>query len=113
LLGRVESVFFGIEDHGCLTLMVHLDFGVSSQGFGGFALDRWDEERNRRVGTAEGGDFVLRLLTLFGVDRLEQIVGAYVYAIRESDFGPIVGLARTDPDGGAEFMVKDWREDWL
>lgn len=36
---RIRSVSLGIEDHDVLTAFLHLDFGGTSQGYGGYALD--------------------------------------------------------------------------
>lgn len=35
----IKSVSLGIEDHGLLTAYLHLDYGGTSQGFGGYCLD--------------------------------------------------------------------------
>jgi hypothetical protein len=112
-LGKVESVVFGREDHGILTCFVHLDFGGSRQGFGGYVLDTFCERRDRRVGSAAGTDFVLRLLDLFGVDRLDQIKGRVCYALREKAYGQIVGLETTPFEGGKRFLVEEWRAEWF
>lgn len=111
-LGKVESVHLGFEDHGILTLYVHLKFGGTCQAFGGIALDTFDQQRDRRTGTAEGCDFILRLLKLFGVQEYRQIVGRYVYALRERPYGSIEGLVLPEADGGAGFLLSDWRADW-
>lgn len=112
-LGKVEKVDLFREDHGLLTVYVHLRFAGSGQGFGGFVLDTFDKARDRRVGTAMGLDFVLRLLALFDVDRLDAIAGRYVYALREGGWNsPIIGLELPEPDGGGRFMVADWQREW-
>lgn len=113
-LGRVESVRLGIEDHGILTCVVRIRFGSSSQGFGGLFLDGYDKEKKRRTGWAPGSDWIRRLCALFGAeDIVKDIVDKPVYALYESDrLGDIVGLQRIEPDGGATFLLSEWREDW-
>lgn len=113
-LGKVDRVFFGFEDHGILTCWVHLSFGGTGQGFGGCALDE-SNEKGRRVGTAGGLDFILRLLELFKVDELGKIAGRTVYALRETDsYGaPIIGLEVPAFDGGGSFRLKDWQAQWF
>lgn len=103
-----------VEDHGILTLNVGLDFGGTSQGFGGYALDEWSEADGRRVGAAAGADLILRLLWLFGVDRFSKIVGRPVYALRGSDGlqGTIIGLETPAFDGSRKLLVSEWRERW-
>ena len=112
-LGKVRKVDLFREDHGLLTLYVHLEFAGSGQGFGGYCLDTFDKARGRRVGSAMGLDFVMRLLALFDVDRLDDITGRYVYALRRDGWNsPIIGLELPEPDGGARFMVADWQREW-
>lgn len=113
-LGKVGSVFFGLEDHGILSFMIHLDFGGTGQGFGGYALDGYSKEKKRRIGTAAGTDLVLRLLTLFGVRTLEEIKGRSVFALRESVqiSAKIIGLRLPEFDGGTEFLIEDWQNEF-
>jgi hypothetical protein len=111
-LGKVKSVDLFVEDHGILTLYVHLDFGGSGQGFGGIALDSYSEKDKERVGTASGLDFILRILRLFGVDRLEQIKGRSVFALRAGEAGMIEGLELPAFDGGKRFLIDDWKKRW-
>jgi len=112
-LGRVERAELFVEDHGILTFYLHLTFGGSGQGFGGVALDTWDDAKKRRVGTAGGCDLVLRLLDLFKVDRLERCVGRAVYALREAPYGQIMGLELPAFDGGGKLLLDDWRREWF
>lgn len=115
-LGKVTSVFFGLEDHGCMTFWIHLDYGGSGQGFGGVALDQWSKGDDRRVGTAAGLDLLIQLLELFGVDTLEKIVGRSVYALHEDGGGwnaSVVGLQLPAFDGGKQLLLDDWRKRWF
>lgn len=114
-LGKVESVMFGFEDHGILTFMIYLNYGGSCQGFGGYALDTYDKEKKRRVGTAAGTDLILKLLNLFKVSKLDDIEGRSVFALRDSDnwTSSIVGLKLPDFDGGEELLISDWQKEWF
>jgi hypothetical protein len=112
-LGKVERVQLTLEDHGILTLWLHLVFNGSGQGFGGRALDAWDEAKNRRVGTALGLDYILQMLALFKVDTLGAIKGRYVYALRNEPYGDIIGLELPEPDGSTRFVVEVWLAEWL
>lgn len=111
-LGKISDVYFGRESHGIITLLLTIDFGCSGQSFGGYALDKHDPGKDRRVGTSAGMDFVLRVLGLFNVSQLTGIIGRYVYALREAPLGPIVGLKLPECDGGAVFLVRDWQKEW-
>lgn len=115
-LGKVESVSFGSGDHGNMTFWVMLDFGGGGQGFGGYALDDWDESKKRRVGTAAGMDLIMQLLELFKVDSLNQIAGRPVYALYENEHhfnDKIIGLEIPAFDGGKKFLIKDWQNEWF
>lgn len=113
-LARVESVELYIEDHGILTCFVnlHKEEGLH-QGFGGYSLDGYNEKLKRRVGTAGGMDWVLRLLQIFKVDRLEKIQGKMCYALYESDSRQIKGIQTLELDGGETFLIKDWQAQWF
>ncbi len=114
-LGKVKEVFFGREGHGLMTLWVHVDFGGTGQGFGGYGLDSFDKKRDRRVGTAGGLDLVMRLLDLFDVDSLDKIKGRPVYALRDSETwnSPITGLETPAFDGGKRLLVAEWQREWF
>jgi hypothetical protein len=114
-LAKVESVDLFIEDHGILTLFVNLDYGGTHQGFGGYSLDGYDETLKRRVGTAGGTDFILRILNMFKVSKLEDIKGRSVYAIKQGEkySSTVIGLKTPDFDGGEEFLISDWRRQWF
>lgn len=112
-LGKITTCELLIEDHGILTLSMTFDFGGSGQGIGGYALDTFDRDRDRRVGTAGGLDFVLRTLNLFKVDRLRAIVGRTAFAVYATDRGIIDGIEIPAHDGGGIFMFENWRREWF
>jgi len=72
---RIESVSLGYEDHGILTCMLHLDYGGSGQGFGGYVLDYYNKDIEERVGTAYGMEFIILILKTVGVEKWEDLVG--------------------------------------
>jgi hypothetical protein len=118
-LAKVESAELFIEDHGVLTCYVMLDGGGWGQGFGGLCLSRSDpdpqDKTHRQRGSAQGLDFVLRVLELFRVDKLSQCVGRTVYALYAEPYqlnDSIAGLRLPAFDGGREFLLEDWRKEW-
>lgn len=114
-LGRCGTPDLHFEDRAILTLYMQIDFGGSCQGFGGYRLDRYDKVLKTSKGTASGMDFVIRLLKLFEVDRLEDIKGRAVYALYETDdfHSFIIGLRTPKFDGDKTFLVKDWQREWF
>jgi len=112
-LGRVEYADIMIEDHGIMTFAIGFDFGGSHQAFANYALDTWDEEKKRRVGTAFGCDVILRLMKVFRVDRFSEIVGKVAYVIRDDGVNPMIrGIEATPFDGGQKLMIKEVGEEW-
>ena len=112
-IGRVTGARMFIEDHGILTFFVDLEFGAGGQGFGGYCLDSYDESKKRRVGTAAGIDLILRLMNFFMVDELGKAKGCVVVALREEPYGQVVGLRRMPFDGGASFLISEWKAEWF
>lgn len=66
----IKSTHLGREDHAIMTFMIHLDYGGSGQGFGGYVL---------------GGPFgikaIERVLEITGVDRWEKLPGCPVRVV--------------------------------
>lgn len=78
---QIESTMLGYEDHGILTCYLHLKWGARGQGFGGYALDKHNGERNlksRRLGTAYGCEFIARIMQTVGVEKWEDLKGKFV-----------------------------------
>lgn len=75
---QITGTTLGIEDHGIMTAMIGLSGEGWDVGFGGFALDQWDEAQKRRVGTDYGLEFVMRVLHVVGVDSWEKLKGQHV-----------------------------------
>lgn len=112
-LARVERAEMYIEEHGILTFFLDLDKESGmQQGFGGYSLDGYDEKLKRRIGTDAGMDFVLQMLQIFHVDRLEKIKGKMCYALYDSGSSRIIGIETLKIDGGKQFVIKDWCKQW-
>lgn len=69
ILGRVSGVF---RAYLCL------DYGDANQEFGGFPLDKYDEATKKRVSTACGIEFIIRVLKTVGVGKWENLPGNYI-----------------------------------
>ena len=75
---RIESTNLGVEDHGILTVFIYLDYGGTSQGFGGHFLDDYDEKTNKRTASKACGLFVKKVLEVVGVENWEDLPGKFV-----------------------------------
>jgi len=84
----IKSTMLGIEDHGIMTFMLHLDYGGSSQGAGGYALDapiKVGDTFLRRVGTAGGMSLIMAILKIVGVENWEELKGHHI-RVKTDDF---------------------------
>lgn len=112
-VAKVERTTLGYEDHGILTCFLHLSYGTGgAQGAGGYALDEYDKTLERRVGTAYGCEFLIRLMRACGVDEWSKLKGRTVYAVRDGDgFGAtVIGIEPLPTEPGEAFMFADLKE---
>lgn len=92
-LSIVESIFIGIEDHGILTITLHLTGAETSwgQSYGAYSYgsvsmeDKWAIGGKQRGGLAFSRT-VIALCRGFGVDNILDIKGKMCWAIRERPF---------------------------
>ena len=109
-IGRVSSFKLGTEDHGIMTFWVHLDFNGSGQAFGGYCMDSFDQQSDKRCGSAFGTECVLRLLRCFNVEDIGEIKGKPCMALYDN-YKPfsskIIGLAPLPSDKGEIFIIED------
>ena len=105
-LGRVENTMLGVEDHGIFMTYLYLDYAGSSQGAGGYALDKYNKEKQRRVGSAYGLDWIMRTLEVAGVYKWEDLKGVYLYALKEDHWGMVKGLVNAN-DKSKVFIFED------
>ena len=72
----IKHAVIEIEDHGCLTAFLHLDYGVAGQGFGGFCLySELDKTTPLKNPGNYAGNFIYRCLEVVGVSRWENLIG--------------------------------------
>ena len=98
--GKIESTMLGIEDHGIMSFFLHIKFDGSGQGFGGYALDQWNEAKKKRVGTAFGLDCIKNIIETVGVSKWEDLKGKYIRAKYEKNqwSGPIIAIGHIIED---------------
>ena len=70
-------------------------------------LDTYDKARNSRVGTAEGCEWIRRVLDLFKERDFLSLCGRTVYVLRANGVGPILGLEMPPFDGGKRLLLTD------
>ena len=101
-------------------MLVIFSFEGSGQGFGGFVLDepkKQEDGTTRRVGSAAGMDYIIRLMDAFGARNFDDIKGRTAIAIRDRDGfgGTIVGVRCPTVFGGSgkAFLIDEWRKEWF
>ena len=70
----IESVAITNDYHGLLSAWLHLDYGGSGQGFGGFALYLPKSFKHHNIESV-AGHFIWRVMEIAGVNRWDQLKG--------------------------------------
>ena len=100
-LAKITKAGLNIKDMGILTFEIHVDFEDGwSMMIGGLALDGYDEEKDKRIGTAYGCEMIRRLLLLFDVNNINEIENKiiWVYGKGEGNMFATKGISRLKVD---------------
>lgn len=103
----ISRTTLGYEDHGILSAYVGLDYGGSVQSFGGYALDKYDAGLKRRIGTAYGTEFIIRVLRVLGVDSWEKVKGQHCRARASTEHVYAIGHILEDRWFNAEGLADE------
>jgi hypothetical protein len=87
----IKSVTLSNADHGCLSSFIQLDFGDSSQGFGGYNL----YSKGIRNGNY-AGLFINSVLEVVGVNEWSKLVGKPVRV--KADYGKVYAIGHIIED---------------
>lgn len=92
---QIKSTFLGREDHGIFTAFLYLDYGSSSQGFGGYTLGTLTTEDkhqyNRGQSCKFGIKFLLQVLDVLEVESWERLPGTRL-RVDKKDFLELYGI---------------------
>ncbi len=77
---QITKAEIEIEDHGILTVGLHLEWPSGGVVFGGHGLDGYDKEKKKRVGVAYGAEYIRRILEALvsGEQKWTKLDGTYV-----------------------------------
>ena len=113
-IAKIESTMLGIEDHGIFTAYVFMNYGGSSQGFGGYVLDKLvDRETYRREPMPSALGFVTGVLQAAGVDSWERLKGRTLFVLFANDDEwneKPIGLEPLPTEPGKRWMASEWAE---
>ena len=70
----IEDATLTAEDHGLLTGWIHLDYGGSGQGFGGYCLYLPKSFAHHEL-KSFAGHWIWRVMEIAGVERWDQLKG--------------------------------------
>lgn len=88
----ITGTMLGYEDHGIMTFFVYLEWDGGGVGFGGYALDKFDKEQDKRVGVGYSMDLLKEIMEVVGVQTWEQLKGKHVRVDSEGWGGKALGL---------------------
>lgn len=76
----IKSAEISNDDHGVLSAWIHLDFGGSGQGFGGYALYLPKSFKHHKENSDYAGRFIWRVMEIAGVSKWSQLEGRTIRA---------------------------------
>ena len=94
-VAKIRRTSLGFEDHGILTAYLHVDFGGSGQGLGGYNLTG-----------AACAKFVAGTLKALDVTDWKDLTGRYLYVLRDEQ-QRVVGIENLPTDKGERFLFAD------
>lgn len=75
---QITSTFLGKEDHGFFTFMIYMNLSSGGGcGFGGYALDYYDQKLEKRVFSKKNMELISKILETIGVSSWEELPNTY------------------------------------
>lgn len=101
LNAQIKATKLGFISNGIFDFKLVLEIqGGGGVALGGWAMDRYDKEKNKRVGTAYGMNLIMRILEVVGVDTWEELEGKYI-RIKNAKLGDRVSAI-------GNLMAEEW-----
>ena len=109
---KITGTKLGIEDHGIMTFMIYLEWDGGGIGFGGYALDQYDEALKERVGFSASMDCIKEIMQTVGVENWEDLKGKYV-VVESGGWGSKATGIRNILNEKKWFRPEQWFEERL
>jgi len=108
-IGKIKSFSLGKDDHDIFTMGLDIKFRGCGQGFGHLCLDTPIKKNGKfikREGTAYGMNFIMKVMEVFDVRDIQELVGQRVTVIRDgvSLSSRIIGIKTVPPDEERSFF---------
>ena len=97
-IAKIQSTFLGFEDHGILTGFLHVTYGGSGQGVGGYPI------------RARAGLYIQRTLKACGVSSWEKLVGRTIYVLTD-ETRRVVGIENLPTEPGERFLFTELEDE--
>jgi len=107
---KIESTMLGYEDHGIFSFYIHLNYDGSGQSAGGYALDNYIKEKDKRIGTALGMQLIIEILKVLNIESWEKLKGTYIRV--RAGYGKVYAIGHLIKNQWLEFdtFFKENRE---
>lgn len=102
---KITSTFLGREDHGILTCYLRVEANTFETGIGGYTLDIYDKQKNKRIPTQRGFELINRILEVVGVSSWEELTGKHIRVEKDSPFGKITKIGHLIKDEWLDFKM--------
>lgn len=100
----IESAEITSGERGFLDAWIHLDYGGSGQGFGGFVLYLPKSFSHHTI-ESPAGHFIFRVMEIAGVSDWSKLKGRTIRVRKESEFGTIQAIGHIVKDDWFEPKV--------
>lgn len=96
--GKITGTMLGKEDRGIMTFWIFIEFASGVCGYGGYALDSYDTQTKKRIGSAAGMQAIAEILDCVGVAKREDLTGAFIRCEHQGWGGKMIRIGNLIKD---------------